>query len=616
MAKVSSSLALSAELVALQRAVAGRYSIVRELGRGGVGIVFLAREVALERPVAIKLLPRALAMNAEHRARFIREARTAAALSHPNIVPIHSVEEHDDLTFFVMGFVDGETLAARVSRSGPLHVNEAIRITQEIAWALAHAHGHGVMHRDIKPDNILLERDTDRAIVTDLGISRVESGTSSSSPDAIVGAPQYMSPEQSRGDEVDGRSDLYSLGAVAYFALTGRPPIDGDSAVAILARKEILNPAPLLVARADLPPRFASRVERCLARDPAERWSSADEFAAAIRSATSIKEVAPAIRAFLRDADQVATEVEKALAAFAIAVLVVPAANVVRHTSHFHFRGDLGIAFVRGMYVAIAALTAGLAAVRFARLFSRARRLRKAGYGYSAVRPALLADAREYESDRLPRSAWRTRTEIALGVAGTAVSVRLADANGIVLPLLGFAGSVAIPTLGMWRVLEARRTQDSWWSRLLRGRFGRALFRVAGVAIWRRPPELPVAGEPTSLALRTELTALFDALPSKQRAAFTDLPSLATRLEGQAEILRERTSNPETDRRLQSAVAALEVLRLDLLRFKAAAIDTGDLTRDLDEARRVSDDIDARLRASVELAEFLWSDAEQMPTPT
>jgi len=254
--------------------------------------------------------------------------------------------------------------------------------------------------------------------------------------------------------------------------------------------------------------------------------------------------------------------------------------------------------------------------VRFGRLVSRARRVRKVGYGHSAVRSALLADVREYDSDHSPRSAWRNRTEIALGLAGTAGSVVLADANGIVQPLLGFAGLVAIPTLGMWRVLEARRTQDSWWSRLLRGRFGRALFRVEGLTIWRRPPELPVAGEPTSLMLRTELTALFHALPSKQRKAFTDLPSLAIRLEAQAEVLRERTSNPETDRRLQSAVAALEVLRLDLLGVKAAAIDTDDLTRDLDDARRVSDDIDARLRASAEVERFLWSDAEQTPSPT
>ena len=260
------------ELIALQRVVAGRYSIVRELGRGGMGIVFLARDVALERPVAIKLLPPALALNVEHRARFVREARAAARLSHPNIVPIHSVEEHADLAFFVMGFVDGETLSARVARVGPLNVTDAIRLTQEIAWALAHAHGHTVVHRDVKPDNILLERDTGRAIVTDFGIARVDGGPSASNPGAIIGTPRYMSPEQANGEAVDGRSDLYSLGAVAYFATTGRAPIDGDSAAAILARKLLVTPTPLAEVRSDVPPRFAAAVDRCLARDPAERW--------------------------------------------------------------------------------------------------------------------------------------------------------------------------------------------------------------------------------------------------------------------------------------------------------------------------------------------------------
>ncbi|MGZ3374414.1 MAG: serine/threonine-protein kinase, partial [Gemmatimonadaceae bacterium] len=297
---MANALAVSPELVALQRAVAGRYSIVRELGRGGMGIVFLARDASLERPVAIKLLPPMLALDASHRARFVREARTAAALSHPNIVAIHAVEEHDDLAFFVMAFIDGETLAARVARDGPLRVSEAARVTQDVAWALAHAHAHGVIHRDIKPDNILIERDSGRAIVTDFGIARVDDGVGASGAGAIVGTPRYMSPEQSRGDSVDARSDLYSLGAVAYLAVTGRAPIDGDSAVAILARKAIVTPAPLSTMRAGVPPRFAAAIDRCLARDAGARWDSAEAFAVALRATTTRQEVAAPIRAFLR----------------------------------------------------------------------------------------------------------------------------------------------------------------------------------------------------------------------------------------------------------------------------------------------------------------------------
>src|SRR3989304_5997195 len=162
---------LDSRLLAFQQLLAGRYSIERELGRGGMGIVFLARDVALDRLVAIKLLPRALAEQAEYRDRFLHEARTAAGLSHPNIVPIHSVEDRGDLVFFVMGYVDGPTLRERVERAGPVPPRLAMKLMQEVAWALAYAHQRGVIHRDVKPDNIMIEQGTDRALVTDFGIA-------------------------------------------------------------------------------------------------------------------------------------------------------------------------------------------------------------------------------------------------------------------------------------------------------------------------------------------------------------------------------------------------------------------------------------------------------------
>src|SRR5207244_409252 len=160
---------IGAEFLALQELLAGRYSIERELGRGGMGIVLLARDVALDRPVAIKLLPPHLATRPDERDRFLQEARTAAGLAHPNIVPIHLVEAHGDLVFFVMGFVDGETLRDRVERAGPLPPRLATKLLQEVAWALGAAHQRGVIHRDVKPDNIMIERATERAVVTDFG---------------------------------------------------------------------------------------------------------------------------------------------------------------------------------------------------------------------------------------------------------------------------------------------------------------------------------------------------------------------------------------------------------------------------------------------------------------
>jgi len=597
---------LSPEMVALQRAVAGRYSIVRELGRGGMGIVFLARDAALERPVAIKLLPPMLATRAEHRSRFVREARIAAALSHPHIVPIHAVEEHDDFAFFVMGFVEGETLGARVARSGPLPIAEAIRVTQEVGWALAHAHGRSVVHRDVKPDNILLESESGRAIVTDFGIARVADDGTTSSAGAIVGTPRYMSPEQASGEPIDGRSDLYSLGAVAYFALTGRPPIDGDSAAAILARKVMVDPPPVASVRDGIPPKFANAIDRCLAKDPSARWGSAEQFAAALQTSGSAREIPAPIRAFVRESDRVGSEVATALTAATTALVFVEAISVT--TRHVDFMRGLGIAIEQAIYLALAASMTGLAAVRLARLVSSMRRLLKSGYGHSAARPALAAAAQQQDDDsesvgsRVKRAVW-----IALGAGATVGSFFLAGMSGTAIPLLGIAGSVAIPAMTLRRVFEARRARTSLWS-FLRGPMGRAMFRIAGIGLDKGAVRLPAAGEPTSVALRNELTALFARLPAEQRRELADLPELAFRLESQADRLRDRTPNPESDARLQSVFAALDMLRLDLLRVVAASAGSGDLTTDLEEARRVSDEIEARLQAQADVHRLLRPD--------
>src|SRR5688572_24248669 len=222
---------ISPEFVALQRGVAGRYSLDRELGRGGMGIVYLAREVALERPVAIKLLPPSLAAVPGFRERFLREARTAAKLAHPHIVPIHAVEETAGLVFFVMEYIPGETLGERVRRGGPLTVDEGTRIIREVGWALGHAHGRGVIHRDIKPDNILLEAGTGRAIVTDLGIAHAEGSAVS----GAAGTPHYVAPELLDGGTPSAASDLYALGVTAWVALTGRRPYERMEGAALMA---------------------------------------------------------------------------------------------------------------------------------------------------------------------------------------------------------------------------------------------------------------------------------------------------------------------------------------------------------------------------------------------
>src|SRR3982750_147929 len=193
-----------AEFLALQTALAGEYSLQRELGRGGMGIVYLARDVA------IKVLPSHLARSEESRERFLREARTAAGLSHPHIVPIHRVGEADGFVFFVMSYVEGETLGERLRAQGPLSPADATRALREVAWALAYAHGRGVVHRDVKPDNILLEAGTDRALVTDFGIAHAgRDPAPATEPGKITGTAHFMSPEQPASEPVAGRSAIY-----------------------------------------------------------------------------------------------------------------------------------------------------------------------------------------------------------------------------------------------------------------------------------------------------------------------------------------------------------------------------------------------------------------------
>jgi len=267
--------------------LSANYELDREIGRGGMGIVYKAKDKRLKRHVAVKLLPPELAFRGEIRSRFLKEAETAAQLSHPNIVPIYSVDERDGLVYFVMAFVAGENLGARLHARGSLDPVETRRIMKEVAEALAYAHERGVVHRDIKPDNILLCSDDDgHVMVTDFGIARaVTEGADSrlTATGMAIGTPAYMSPEQSMGErEIDGRSDLYALGVVGYQMLSGELPFNASSTPALLVKQISERPTPVDVHRPDAPPDLARAVMMLLEKEPANRFPTADALVIAL----------------------------------------------------------------------------------------------------------------------------------------------------------------------------------------------------------------------------------------------------------------------------------------------------------------------------------------------
>jgi serine/threonine-protein kinase len=267
-------------------AIGGQYHLEHEIGRGGMSVVFRAHDRRLNRPVAIKVLPPEWSHDPAVRLRFTREAQTSAQLSHPHIVPIYDVGERDGIAWFVMGEITGGTLATLLAHEPRQPVDEVRRLLREIADALSYAHLRGVIHRDIKPDNILLDGNTGRALVTDFGIAQaIESGARLTATGIAVGTPTYMSPEQAVGErEVDGRSDIYSLGVVAYQMLTGRVPFAASNSMALLLKHVNEAPRPISELRRDTPRALRDAIERALSKSPEDRWPSAATFRDAIMS--------------------------------------------------------------------------------------------------------------------------------------------------------------------------------------------------------------------------------------------------------------------------------------------------------------------------------------------
>jgi eukaryotic-like serine/threonine-protein kinase len=616
------------EFVALQSALAGQYSLERELGRGGMGIVYLAREVQLDRPVAIKLLPPALAVRPELRDRFMREARVAAKLSHPNIIPIFRVTEVGEFVFFVMAYVEGETLGQRLRAGGPLPPSGAARIIREVAWALAYAHARGIIHRDIKPDNILLERETGRAVVTDFGIAHIGETSGVTEVGQVMGTAQFMSPEQASGEPLDGRSDLYALGVVGYLTLAGRLPFGGSTVPAVLTQHLTQPPEPLVAVTPAVPRQLARAVDRCLAKDPADRFPNGEALAEAISLATEPRREIPApVRVWLT----------KGSAMRAVYVIWMPFAIL----SAFSDPGWPAVIGFGGPILFHAAFR-----------LHHTRRVLAAGYGLDDLRRGLATFTEQrreeltFDVDReppLPARILRVLTYVGLAtVAATAAAMvfvpdRLPGVDetisffmlASILTLLGGMLGIAYPGRRISATDQLAELRLKFWNSPL----GDRLVKLASIRLNRRAVPAQLTNRPTEIALGLAASDLFAALPKTVQHRLRELPSTVGSLEREAQAMRKRVDELNEElaviggrltqsvatrerapvssekvaaareaatRRLAEAVAALETIRLDLLRLHAGTGTVESLTAALDAARQIGAEVDRMVAGQLE----------------
>jgi eukaryotic-like serine/threonine-protein kinase len=266
----------------LQRLIEGKYRIERLLGKGGMGVVFLAQDLTLEREVAVKVLPPDVVQDEQIVRRFQQEAKTAAKLDHPNIIPIYRVESEGGLNYFVMKYISGTSLEDLLERKEPLSISDVQRILWEAACALGHAHQRGVVHRDVKPANIMFDHHGS-VMLTDFGISKaLQAATGLTATGMIIGTPHYMAPEQAKGHPVDGRADQYSLGVVGYRMIAGELPFSGDSVHTILYKHIFEEPPRAAALRTDAPEFLSAAIARAMAKEPDHRYATMEELATAV----------------------------------------------------------------------------------------------------------------------------------------------------------------------------------------------------------------------------------------------------------------------------------------------------------------------------------------------
>lgn len=608
---------MSSLLERARTALAGQYDVERELGRGGMGAVLLARDVALDRPVAIKVLPPDLAAHETLRERFLRETRLAAGFNHPNIVSVHAVEQVDGLLCLVMEYVDGETLTQRVRRGGPLSPPEAVRLLEETGWALAYAHSRGVIHRDVKPDNILIERATGRALITDFGIARSTTADGLTRVGEVIGTPQFMSPEQAAGEDLDGRSDLYALGVVGFFALTGRLPFQAPTAQALLGMHLTQAPPSLTSVRPDLPPALGAVIDRCLAKDPDDRFPGGEALVSAVEELRIVKPVvAPAVRLFHQQANQ-ATRLGLIMLVLGLVILPRWASGDQLILTAFVLAGIWGL---------------------LQTLYHRARFLLRQGFSFEDVRAGFqtIADEGAAARDQLRNSAadiarHRRRLRVAAITGGLGIVVAVLASLFLRVPNPA-TGRYSTTTLGLVSILAATimvsqaiisfltdpmrpRRFERLAAGVWRGPAGRWLFRLAARGLGDGPAE-EGARQPSSaegLEGASGPGVLLDSLPTgprrklagvrrgvagleaelaalgvRERALTTALNEAAATTNGDPLLLADARAGVITEledarrevaARKTALLHQLEAIRLQVVRVKAGVAGAEELER-------------------------------------
>ncbi len=618
----------------IQEALAGTWSIERQLGHGGMGTVYLARDVALDRPVAIKVLHQALAADATQRERFLREARTGARLSHPNIVPIYAVEAEGDLVYFVMGLVDGESVGDRIRREGPLPGADAERILREVAWALAYAHAMGIVHRDVTIENILLERQTGRAVLADFGIA---AAVDREGAEPLLGTPAYIAPEVIQGAAATAASDLYALGVTGWTMLAGHPPFMADDTAALLL-KQLTEPVPpLLRAAPATSSRLARALEQAMAKDPAERPDGAEAWLALLAGDGESVMMAEPLRRWMNR-----WELARPFYALGMSLTAMLTFDAIRW---FTWGGGRGLSEAAGTALVVLLGTISVhAAIELASL----RRLARLGFHHGdlvqAQRMARLAASRV--GPRAPALLGRVVNDLAWigGITFTLLALGLTELlaphnpnrrsyfqyfwelQSVLAPIGRYAYLAFWTGLGFnFLVPSFHFKPDGLWVRLRdglwRSKLGSGMLRIASIGIGPQRGTEQTLHRPTELVLDLDIEALWQALPPGVRHGAADLPSTAKALSGRVAEARElrqalaapgvrRSAEAEAlERRLaarqERAVIALERLRLVLGRMGGATAPSGELTEKLRDARALEQELLLELGAHAEVKRLL-----------